>query len=140
METAKKSNSRPYFVPPDVSFDDLPEEVRLAYDVIVSPAYAELVLNAPSSLERAMGVSFVFLLAEEVLSQFELGGRIDPTKANDDIDRERRIQNMSRHLRLVGAKTAALNSLLRLRKLPMHRKFGSDEIGEATSTKSEVGE
>jgi len=44
---------------------------------IVEPEYSELVLAAGNALERSMGASFTFLLAEEVLNHFEIGRQMN---------------------------------------------------------------
>lgn len=124
MSTAAEptTSSRPYFIPEGTDFDALSEPVRLAFRTIVEPAYQELVLGAPNPLERAQGATFVFLLAEEVLSQFELGLQMDLSQtqvAEDHERRERRERALSRMLRVLGAKNSALQALLRLRRLPL---------------------
>lgn len=113
------TSARPYFVPTDVDFEALPDAIKIAFQAIVQPAYDELVLSAPNALERAMGTSFVFLLAEEVLNHFEIGRQMNLSQIQSAADREQREQALSRYLKLLGAKNSALNALLRLRKLPL---------------------
>jgi hypothetical protein len=120
---APQKSARPYFVPEDVDFDALPESVKLAFQTIVQPAYDELVLAAPNALERAVGTSFVFLLAEEVLDHFEIGRQMDLSQTHSVVDRQQRDQALSRHLKLLGAKNAALYALLRVRRLPSLTQF-----------------
>jgi hypothetical protein len=108
---------RPYFLPPGVDLDSLPDAVRLAFDAIIQPSYEELVLAAGTSLERTAGVSLLFLLCLEVLQQFELAHQLNflGAPANDDqADRDRAI---AKHLKLVGAKQQAANFLARLHTL-----------------------
>ncbi len=125
MSTAAEptTSSRPYFVPEGTDFAALPEPVRLAFCTIVEPAYQELVLGAPNALERAQGATFVFLLAEEVLSQFELGRQMNLSQTQVAEDHERRERDLSRLLRVLGAKNSAFHALLRLRKLPFFTRF-----------------
>jgi hypothetical protein len=110
--------TRPYFLPEEIDFDTLPEAVRAALNSIVAPAYQNLVITAPNPLERSMGVSFVFLLTEEILTHFELGRQMALDRKPDDDERRNRERELSQYLRLLSAKTSALHALLRLRKLP----------------------
>lgn len=114
---------RPYFLPENIDFDTLPEPVKVAFAAIVEPAYSELVLAAGNALERSMGASFVFLLAEEVLNHFEIGRQMDLSQTQVDADREAREKAMARYLKLLGAKTSALNALIRVRNLPPLFRF-----------------
>jgi hypothetical protein len=120
--------ARPYFVAADVDFETLPESVKVAFQTIVEPAYAELVLVAPSALERSMGASFVFLLAEEILNHFEIGRDMDLAQTRAGADRERRDKAFAQFLKLLGAKTAALHALLRIRRLPPPFRFAEPLI------------
>ncbi|MCE9607610.1 MAG: hypothetical protein K8U03_22210 [Planctomycetia bacterium] len=115
--------ARPYFVPENVDFEALPESVKVAFRTIVEPAYAELVLGARNALERSMGASFVFLLAEELLNHFEIGREMDLAQTNAGVDREKRDKTFAQFLKLIGAKNSALNALLRIRKLPPPFRF-----------------
>ncbi len=125
MQTTEdpKDSVRPYFMPENVNYDLLPVSVKIALETIVEPAYSELVLSAPNALERSMGASFVFLLAEEVLNHFEIGRQMDLAQTQCAADREQREQALSRYLKLLGAKNSALNALMRLRKLPSFPRF-----------------
>ena len=49
---------RPYWIPQDLDLNSLPEGLRLAVSEILTPAYVELVLKAPTALERASGMTF----------------------------------------------------------------------------------
>ena len=64
---------RPYFIPPGINFEALPEPVRVALQAVVEPAYRELVLGVEGPLERSAGLTLAFLLSLEVLDQFQLG-------------------------------------------------------------------
>lgn len=120
--------ARPYFVPESVDFEALPKSVKVAFKTIVEPAYTELVLAAPNSLERSMGASFVFLLAEELLNHFEIGREMDLAQTQAGADREQRDKAFARYLKLLGAKNAALHALLRIRKLPPLFRFTAPPI------------
>jgi hypothetical protein len=108
---------RPYFLPPGVEWDAIPNSVRLALDAIVLPAYQEMVLGAPNSLERATGASLVFLLCLEVLEHFELGNRLNLSGVSPGDDQAELDRAISKHLKLVGAKQHAANFLARLQNL-----------------------
>lgn len=127
MSTAAEptTSSRPYFIPEGTDIDALPESVRLAFRTIVEPAYQDLVLGAPNPLERAQGATFVFLLAEEVLSHFEIGRQMNLAQTQVAEDHERRERELSRMLRVIGAKNSAFHALLRLRKLPFLARFST---------------
>jgi hypothetical protein len=108
---------RPYYLPPGVDLAALPKPMRLAFEAIVQPTYAELVLAAPTSLERAVGVSLHFLLCLEVLEQFELGHQLNFTGASAGDDQAERDRAIAKHLKLVSAKQHAANFLARLQNL-----------------------
>jgi hypothetical protein len=114
---------RPYFLPEAVDFNALPASIQAAFTTIINPAYRELVLAAPNALERSMGASFVFLLAEEVLNHFEIGKQMDLAQTQNATDGDARQKALGRYLKLLGAKNAALNALMRLRRLPPFPRF-----------------
>lgn len=120
---AAEPRVRPYFLPEGIDFDTLPEAVKVAFETIVEPAYSELVLGAGNALERALGATFSFLLAEEVLNHFEIGHKMNLTQTQLDADREARDKAMARFLKLLGAKNAALHALIRIRHLPPVFRF-----------------
>lgn len=115
--------ARPYFIAEGVDFATLPESVKVAFGTIVEPAYQELVLSATSALERSLGASFVFLLAEEVLNHFEIGREMDLSQTRVGADREKRDKAFAQFLKLLGAKNAALHALLKIRRLPPPFRF-----------------
>lgn len=120
---AAEPRVRPYFLPEGVDFDTLPEAVKVAFETIVEPAYGELVLGAGNALERSMGATFTFLLAEELLNHFEIGHKMDLAQKQLDADREARDKAMARYLKLLGAKNSALRALIRIRQLPPVFRF-----------------
>ena len=115
--TATPTSPRPYFIPSSIDFASLPNEVRLAFREIVQPAYDELIVAAPGTLERSAGSSLVFLLALEVVDHFALGGLFDLTVATSSERAAEREILIARHLRLIGAKQLVSNFLLRLQQL-----------------------
>lgn len=108
---------RPYFVPEDVDFDSLPTAVKAAFETIVAPSYAELVLAAKTALERSAGATLTFLLSLEVLEHFELGRNLNMTGQPTEQAAADREKMMLAHLRLVSTKQQAANFLMRLRSL-----------------------
>jgi hypothetical protein len=74
---------RPYWIPPGVVFEELPEAVRIALQTIVGLAYSELVLGAGDPLETAMGTSVAFLAALEICDQVEIGHQLLRTTPPD---------------------------------------------------------
>jgi hypothetical protein len=106
--------ARPYYVPEAIDFKTLPEPVRLAFQELVEPTYRDLVLGVEGPLERSAGITLTFLLAVEILDQFELGHVLnfsDVSTTERDPDRDRLI---GRYLRVVGAKHNAEKFLLRI--------------------------
>lgn len=107
---------RPYFIPASVDYASLPPDVQLALAGIVEPAYKQLVERAMTGLERAAGVSLVFLLTLEVLDQFKLARDIDFTTLNSVAAAEERNKQIDEHLRLLSAKQASARFMLRLHR------------------------
>lgn len=104
---------RPFWVPDSVSFDSLPEELKIAITGIINPAYCELVLSAPSGLEQSTGLTIVYLLWLEILDQIQLGKGFAENSDEPDI-LKRGEAKIAQYLRLVGAKNKTSNFLLRL--------------------------
>jgi hypothetical protein len=109
--------ARPYYLSETIDFHLLPEAVRLAFEVIVEPAFKEFVLGAPTTLERSVGVSLSFLLTMEVLDQFELGHQLNLSGTPNLGGSSERQLLIARHLRVVGAKQTAARFLLRLQEM-----------------------
>ncbi len=120
---SKKPRSRHYFLPETFVFEAQPEAFQAAYLAIIEPAYQQLVVAPRDALERATGITIVFLLVEELLEQQDLGIEFDraPSKARGD--RDAREKAINRHLRLVSAKQTAINALFRVRKLAQQPRF-----------------
>ena len=104
---------RPYFLPDTIKWDELPHNVRAAFDDVVVPAYREYVTLARDPVQRSAGASLVFLLCEELLDQFELASTRIPGGPEPAADRAKAIE---RYLRLVGAKQKIASFLDRLAK------------------------
>ena len=108
---------RPYFIPPGIDFAALPEPVRVAYQAIVDPTYRELVLEVENSLAKSAGITLVFLLALEIVEQFQLAQQMDFTGSSTGSGRADRDRLIDSYLRIVGAKQKAERFLLRLHDL-----------------------
>ena len=94
-------NPRPYFLPEGFDLTSMPSGFVAAFEALVQPAYVELVLEAPTAMERAAGASFVFLLFLEVLDQFDIGAM---KPLGDEAEAEARHRKMAKCLRIIGAK------------------------------------
>lgn len=57
--TNSPNDPRPYWIPGDVDFDSLSEELKAAIMGVITPAYGELVLKARAGLEQSVGISIV---------------------------------------------------------------------------------
>ena len=111
----KASNQvpRPYWIPPGVDIETLPEEVRAAILGVINPAYREFVLEARPGLQQTAGITLVSLLWLEMLDQIRFGREVaDPQSLMTPS--EERSQMIAQHLRLIGSKIKAQDFLLRL--------------------------
>jgi hypothetical protein len=124
-ESPTKARSRLHFLPDGFDFDAQPAAFKAAYDNIIEPTYKQLVVAPRDALERATGMTIVFLLVEELLDQQILGLEFDQAKSKPSSDPESREKALNRHLRLVSAKQTALNAYLRVRKLAQQPRFFS---------------
>ena len=66
----------PYFIPEDLDLGQMPTAFREAVENSILPAYRELVVRAPTSLERAAGMTFCFDMWLELLEQCDLVGTL----------------------------------------------------------------
>jgi hypothetical protein len=124
--------NRPFWIPTNVQFDSLPQALQAAIIEIVNPAYQELVLEAPSPLEKAAGLSLVHLLWLEIVEQYDLGramARMLPRGESSAAHQEA----IGRHLRLVGVKERFGKFVLQLRawQEKSHGRFGLPGAGPA---------
>lgn len=69
----KLASPRPFWIPPDVDIDSLPEGLRAALRDILQPCYDSLVGDCPDAMERSAGSTYVFLSWLEQLEQCHLG-------------------------------------------------------------------
>ncbi|MBE9551932.1 MAG: hypothetical protein IMF05_00580, partial [Proteobacteria bacterium] len=107
--STRENSPRPFFVPSDINFDDLSEELKTAIRAVIDPAYRQLVLEARDGLEKSIGVTIVHLLWIEILDQLDLAQSLDDTLQPEASDR--RFKMIERHLRVVNAKSKASLSL-----------------------------
>ena len=108
---------RPYFLPAELDLNEFSEPVQLALDAIILPAYEELVLAAPTGLERANGGTLVCLMFMELVHQFEMGSQLaqilqrgtgrSVLPNNEEIDR---------YLKLIAARDKATAHYMKLVK------------------------
>jgi len=72
--------SKPFWMPPGVTLDNLSEELRAAILGVLTPAYQKLVVAARPGLEQSTGMTVVHLLWLEILP-----GRPGYTAAPEDV-------------------------------------------------------
>ena len=111
---------RPFFIPAGVPFDTLPQDLQAAITAVVNPTYQKLVLEARDGLEKSSGLTVAYLVWLEILDQVNLAESVlnVPTpEASAERDKQ-----ITRLLRVVGAKSKASNFLLRIKEF--RRKWG----------------
>lgn len=113
--TADSGAPRPFWIPPGLDFDRLPEALQAAITEIVEPMYRELVVQARNGLEKGTGLTVVHLCCLEILDQIQLG-RSTEDAASTTKTAEDRCKLIAQHLRLVQAKIKASGFLHRLQK------------------------
>jgi hypothetical protein len=106
---------RPYWFPPEVPLESLPQAVQDAYRGLVEPAYRERVLAAATELERSAGSSLVFLNWLETISQIELTASVAKALARGARTEDLEV-DIARHLRLVGRKEQLVKLSLALQR------------------------
>ena len=114
---------RPFFLSAGIDLDALPAELQAALEALVLPLYERYVLCGTSPLESATGASLTFLMAQEVLAQYELGGLsfgcLHPT-AEQSAHRQKAIDG---YFRLLGAKGRCAGFLQRLAEFRKRKDF-----------------
>ena len=133
--TEVRSLVRPFWVPPGVEFEELPEGLQLALQEIFSPLYEELVLNAPTALERATGLSLCYTTWLELVDEYALAREMGPDLTQGELSEAMR-GRIERHLRISGAKGKCTNILLQLRRVQARR---SDPLGGSEAPRDEIG-
>ena len=105
--------TRPYFVPPGVTFETLPRTLQALLTDVIQPLYSETVLRAESALERQAGITLCYLAWQECLLQIEAiskagnssNGRASPGPLDE--------KKVAVYLRTAGAKQKVADFLLR---------------------------
>src|SRR6185503_9999685 len=104
---------KPFFLPIGLDIDTLPPQLGAALLEIVTPFYQRYVLRGSTPLEVSAGVSATFLLAEEIIAQFEIGQQFfcGHQCPQESTQRQTKIDAL---FRLLGAKMRFMNLLHRL--------------------------
>ena len=104
IDPSQKSQktARPYWLPEEVVFDELPVSLQRAILIIINPAYKKYVLKAPL-LQQTIGISIVPLLWIEILQESELAAKMVPRVRTGESTQSHQ-EAIARHLRLLGVK------------------------------------
>jgi len=104
----------PHWLPQGPYWDRLPEAIKWAAREILSPAYRQLVVEAPDELQRSTGMTLVHLMWLEICDQIHMAQSVADRESAfaiaDPPDRA-----MEKHLPLVAAKCQVSELLLKLR-------------------------
>lgn len=106
---------RPYYVPPGLDWDALPESVRFAIVQLCDPLYTDLVLKAGTPAERLQGGQVCFLALLLVFSQCKLGEELQDAMVQGAGIPCPSGETLKRHLRLATSEERATAFLLKLR-------------------------
>lgn len=105
---------RPFWMPPGVELEKLPEGLRAAFEDIIDPAYRQLVVENPDPLEKSLAAGYVYACWLALLEQHELGKIIWYKQAS--LDRaDHYTEPRDRLLRVLGTQDKLARSLLQLR-------------------------
>jgi hypothetical protein len=118
---------RPLWVPEGVKFDALPRGLQLAISEFINPLYREQVLEAPSELEKAVGLSLVYAAWIEAIQQFELAKAMVgmlPRGGSARIHKE----SIAEHLRVAGTKERLTKTLLQVKVFQEKRASRVDPL------------
>jgi hypothetical protein len=108
------ASPRALWIPQGKALEEYPPEVRQAVAEILEPTYRELVLEAPTAMERSLGSSMVRLIWFEILDQHDFTSQESlglPGEMGPDLDKA-----VNRCLKLIAAKLRISNFLFRLRE------------------------
>lgn len=106
----------PHWLPHDANWSELPQDVRETGLRIVTPAYRQLVLEAPNETERAIGLALVRLIWLELSDQMQMAAAVaDPKSQDTRLNSHADI--IERHLRLAAAKCRTTELLFKIRIL-----------------------
>ena len=114
---------RPFFLPEGLDLESLPPQLQAALQEIVAPLYERYVIRGVSPLEVSTGTSLTFLLAQEVVAQFELGQEMFGASARSPDASALRQQKIDQYFRVLKAKMGCANLLQRLAELRMKKDY-----------------
>jgi len=104
----------PYWVPRGTVWENMPAGVKQAVTQVLKPAYRRLVLDAPSDLERSVGLTLVHLMWLEVFNPVQLAeATADPHSLAAIQSSPERMTD--RYMQLATAKCQAAEALVKLR-------------------------
>jgi hypothetical protein len=121
------SQTRPVWMPDNVRPEDLSPELKAVLAEIIQPLYDEVVLRAPSALERATGLALVHMKWVELLEQRELAHRLTPMMFGEEATTA--LRAVERHLRVVSAQDKLTKTLMQVRQHEDKRAM-RDELSE----------
>jgi hypothetical protein len=111
----------PHWIRNDERWRRLPREIREATQQVLVPAYRQFVLDAPSEIERTVGLTLVHLTWLELCDQIKLAAAAEPDSLESVLENPR--DALDRHLRLTIAKcqTAGLLQKLQIVQTTLRR-------------------
>ena len=113
---------KPFFLQSGLDLDAIPPELQAALQEIVMPLYERHVLRGVTPLEIATGASLTFLMAQEVVAQFELGAQMFSPALSQESSAPRQ-QQIDRYFRTLGAKMCCAKFLQRLTEFGMQKGY-----------------
>jgi hypothetical protein len=138
MDVENNTRIKPFWVPPGVNLEDVPEGLQAVIEGVLSPAYVQLVVGAQPGVEQSTGVTIAGLLWLECIEYFQLG--LHTTCEDATSEQEKKEKSMASLLRVTSAKLKASDFLLRLQEarrrwakesgLPCPPMDGVDGFGE----------
>jgi hypothetical protein len=118
---AARDPNLPLWLPDDCDLERMPVEVRQAVAEIVQPAYAEMVQNAASGMEKSLGASIVHLLWLEILDQYDIKQDYTNNVLTLGLPSNRK-DAITQYIRLIDAKLRVGNFMVRLRELLLRER------------------
>ena len=119
--------ARPYWLPPELNFEELPEGIRAAYKDVLEKIYDDQVLGAHDGLELSTGTTLAFICWLEIIQQKDIAECIKHRSCSVS-DKEDFVEGVDRMFRLIGAKTKVTNARVRLDELRL-KHLGNVDIG-----------
>lgn len=116
VPASPRAANAPYWVPVGNVWDRLPESMRQAVADVLAPAYERLVRRVSDDLERSAGITLVHLMWLEISDQLRLAQIVaDRDTVLGELAEQRPAEVIAEHLRLVTAKNATAELLVKLR-------------------------